>query len=407
MLILSAFFSGLEIAYISSNKILLEIEKKQHSFLAGILQKITKRPSKFISTMLVGNNIALVVYGFFMGDLLMRYIALDGFTGILIQTAISTLVILLTAEFLPKVFFQIYANSLLKFFALPVYFFYLLFSFISEFVIWISDLVLKLFFKTEGDMVQLSFSKIELGNFISEQMESVETDEEIDTEIQIFQNALDFSEVKSREAMVPRTEIIAVDIQTSPKDLVKIFTDTGLSKILVYKSSIDDIVGYVHSFELFKKPETIEKIIMPVIFVPGTMLAKDVLNILSKKGRGLAVIIDEYGGTSGILTVEDIVEELIGEIEDEHDNTALIEEDRGNGSYRFSARLEVDYLNEMYKLNLIESEHYETLGGLIVNFTEEIPEQGKTVVIERFSFQILEVSNTKIELVELKRHSDD
>jgi CBS domain containing-hemolysin-like protein len=316
-------------------------------------------------------------------------------------------VILFTAEFLPKVFFQIYANNLLKFFALPVYFFYVLFSFISEFVIWISDLVLKLFFKTEGDMVQLSFSKIELGNFISEQMKSVETDEEIDTEIQIFQNALDFSEVKSREAMIPRTEIIAVDIQTSPKDLVKIFTDTGLSKILVYKSSIDDIVGYVHSFELFKKPETIEKIIMPVIFVPGTMLAKDVLNILSKKGKGLAVIIDEYGGTSGILTVEDIVEELIGEIEDEHDSTGLIEEDRGDGSYKFSARLEVDYLNEVYKLNLSESENYETLGGFIVNFTEEIPEQGKTVVIEDFSFHILEVSNTKIEVVEVKSYRDD
>ncbi|MFT5236784.1 MAG: putative hemolysin [Flavobacteriaceae bacterium] len=407
MLILSAFFSGMEIAYISSNKILIEIEKKQNSFLAGILQKITRRPSKFISTMLVGNNIALVVYGFFMGDLLMRYMALDGFTGLLIQTLISTLVILLTAEFLPKVFFQIYANNLLKIFALPVYFFYLLFSFISEFVIWISDLVLKFFFKTEGDMVQLSFSKIELGNFISEQMESVETDEEIDTEIQIFQNALDFSEVKSREAMIPRTEIIAVELQTSPKDLVKIFTDTGLSKILVYKSSIDDIVGYVHSFELFKKPDDIEKIIMPVIFVPGTMLAKDVLNILSKKGQGLAVIIDEYGGTSGILTVEDIVEELIGEIEDEHDNTALIEEDQGDGSYKFSARLEVDYLNEVYKLNLIESENYETLGGLIVNFTEEIPEQGKTVVIEGFSFHILEVSNTKIEVVEVKSYNDD
>jgi putative hemolysin len=407
MLILSAFFSGMEIAYISSNKILIEIEKKQNSFLAGVLQKITRRPSKFISTMLVGNNIALVVYGFFMGDLLMRYISHEGLTGLLIQTLISTLVILLTAEFLPKVFFQIYANNLLKFFALPVYFFYLLFSVISEFVIWISDLVLKLFFKTEGDMVQLSFSKIELGNFISEQMESVETDEEIDTEIQIFQNALDFSEVKSREAMIPRTEIIAVDIQTSPKDLVKIFTDTGLSKILVYKSSIDDIVGYVHSFELFKKPDTIEKIIMPVSFVPGTMLAKDVLNILSKKGQALAVIIDEYGGTSGILTVEDIVEELIGEIEDEHDSTGLIEEDRGGGSYKFSARLEVDYLNEVYKLNLIESENYETLGGLIVNFTEEIPEQGKTVVVEGFSFHILEVSNTKIEVVELKSYSDD
>jgi putative hemolysin len=407
MLILSAFFSGMEIAYISSNKILIEIEKKQNSFLAGILQKITRRPSKFISTMLVGNNIALVVYGFFMGDLLMRYISLVGFSGLLIQTLISTLLILFTAEFLPKVFFQIYANNLLKIFALPVYFFYILFSFISEFVIWISDLVLRLFFKTEGDMVQLSFSKIELGNFISEQMESVETDEEIDSEIQFFQNALDFSEVKSREAMIPRTEIIAVDIQTSPKDLVKIFTDTGLSKIVVYKSSIDDIVGYVHSFELFKKPETIKKIIMPVSFVPGTMLAKDVLNILSKKGQGLAVIIDEYGGTAGILTVEDIVEELIGDIEDEHDSTGLIEEDRGDGSFKFSARLEVDYLNEVYKLNLIESENYETLGGLIVNFTEEIPEQGKTVVIDHFSFHILEVSNTKIEVVELKSYNDD
>lgn len=407
MLILSAFFSGMEIAYISSNKILIEIEKKQNTFLARILQKITKRPSKFISTMLVGNNIALVVYGFFMGDLLMRYIALGGVAGLLAQTLISTAVILLTAEFLPKVFFQIYANSLLKIFALPVYFFYLLFSFISEFVIWISDLVLKFFFKTEGDMVQLSFSKIELGNFISEQMESVETDDEIDTEIQIFQNALDFSEVKSREAMIPRTEIIAVDIQTSPKDLVKIFTDTGLSKVVVYKSSIDDIVGYVHSFALFKKPDDIEKIIMPVIFVPGTMPAKDVLNILSKKGKGLAVIIDEYGGTSGILTVEDILEELIGEIEDEHDHTVLIEEDRGDGSYKFSARLEVDYLNEVYKLNLSESEHYETLGGFIVNFTEEIPEQGKTVIIDNFSFHILEASNTKIEVIELKRLDDN
>ena len=407
MLILSAFFSGMEIAYISSNKILIEIEKKQNSFLARILQKITRRPSKFISTMLVGNNIALVVYGFFMGDLLMRYIALDGVVGLLVHTIVSTAVILLTAEFLPKVFFQIYANSLLKIFALPAYFFYLLFSFISEFVIWISDLVLKFFFKTEGDMVQLSFSKIELGNFISEQMESVETDAEIDTEIQIFQNALDFSEVKSREAMIPRTEIIAVDIQTSPKDLVKMFTDTGLSKILVYKSSIDDIVGYVHSFELFKKPDDIQKIIMPVIFVPGTMPAKDVLNILSKKGKGLAVIIDEYGGTSGILTVEDILEELIGEIEDEHDHTVLIEEDHGDRSYTFSARMEVDYLNEVYKLNLSESEHYETLGGLIVNFTEEIPEKGKTVIIDDFSFHKLEVSNTKIEVIELKRLEDN
>ncbi|HET8803270.1 MAG TPA: hemolysin family protein [Aequorivita sp.] len=407
MLILSAFFSGMEIAYVSSNKIHIEIEKKQNNFLSGILKKITKRPSKFIATMLVGNNIALVIYGFFMGDILMEYIPLAGFSGLLVQTIISTLIILLTAEFLPKVFFQIYANSLVKVFAVPAYFFYVLFALISEFVIWISDLVLKLIFKSEGDTVQLSFSKLELGNYISEQMEIAETKEIMDSEIQIFQNALDFSEVKSREAMIPRTEVVAVDIDTTPKELAKIFTETGLSKILVYKDSIDDILGYVHSFELFKKPENLKKVLMPVVFVPETMLVKDVLGILSKKRKSLAVVIDEYGGTSGIITVEDIIEELFGDIEDEHDSIALIEEELGNGHYKFSARLEVDYLNENYKLDLKESENYETLGGLIVNYTEEIPVQGETVEIEDYLFTILEVSSTKIELVEVKSLSED
>ena len=407
MLLLSAFFSGMEIAYVSSNKIHIEIEKKQNTFLAGVLKKITKRPSKFIATMLVGNNIALVIYGFFMGDLLMEYIPIAGFTGLLIQTIISTIIILLTAEFLPKVFFQIYANSLVKIFAVPAYFFYFLFSLISEFIIWISDLVLKLIFKSEGDTVQLTFSKLELGNYISEQMEIAETKEEMDSEIQIFQNALDFSEVKSREAMIPRTEVVAVDINTTPKELAKIFTETGLSKILVYKENIDDILGYVHSFELFKNPASIKKVLMPVVFVPETMLVKDVLGILSKKRKSIAVVIDEYGGTSGIITVEDIIEELFGDIEDEHDSIALIEEELGDGHYKFSARLEVDYLNETYKLNLEESENYETLGGLIVNFTEEIPDQGETVEIEDYIFTILEVSSTKIELVEVKNLSED
>ena len=402
MLILSAFFSGMEIAYVSSNKIHIEIEKKQNNFLASILKRITKRPSKFIATMLLGNNVALVIYSLFMGDMLMAYIPLGGFSGLLVQTIISTIIILLTAEFLPKVFFQIYANTLVKVFAVPAYFFYVIFSFISEFVIWISDLILKLVFKTEGDTVQLSFSKLELGNYISEQMETAETQGEIDTEIQIFQNALDFSEIKTREAMIPRTEIIAVDIDTTPKELAKIFTESGLSKILVYNENIDDILGYVHSFELFKKPDNIKKILMPVIFVPETMLAKDVLNVLSKKRKSIAVVIDEYGGTSGIITVEDIIEELFGDIEDEHDSDALIEETLGEFHFRFSARLEVDYVNETYKLNLEENENYETLGGLIVNHTEEIPNQGETVEIEDFVFTILEVSNTKIELVELK-----
>ncbi|MEH6765434.1 MAG: hemolysin family protein [Aequorivita antarctica] len=407
MLILSAFFSGMEIAYVSSNKIHIEIEKKQNNFLSGILKKITKRPSKFIATMLVGNNIALVIYGFFMGDLLMEYIPLAGFGGLLVQTIISTLIILLTAEFLPKVFFQIYANSLVKVFAVPAYFFYVLFSFISEFIIWISDLVLKLIFKSEGDTVQLTFSKLELGNYISEQMDISEAKEEMDSEIQIFQNALDFSEVKSREAMIPRTEVVAVDIDTSPKELAKLFTETGLSKILVYNENIDDILGYIHSFELFKKPPNLKKVLMPVVFVPETMLVKDVLGILSKKRKSLAVVIDEYGGTSGIITVEDIIEELFGEIEDEHDSIALIEEELGEDHFKFSARLEVDYLNENYKLDLEESENYETLGGLIVNHTEEIPEKGETVEIDKFTFTILEVSNTKIELVELKIIHED
>ncbi len=407
MLILSAFFSGMEIAYVSSNKVHIAIEKQQDGYLSKILQRITKRPSKFIATMLIGNNIALVVYGFFMGDLIMNYIdsfdiiESSGFLALLIQTIISTVVILITAEFLPKVFFQIYANNLVKFFAPPAYFFYLLFSVISDFVIWISDRLLKLIFKTDGDDVQLSFSKVELGNYISEQMDSVKTEDEVDSEIQIFQNALDFSEVKSREVLIPRTEVKAVTIDTSTDDLRELFIKTGLSKILVYNENIDDILGYVHSFELFKKPAAIRNILIPVVFVPETMLIKEVLNILTKKSKSIAVVIDEYGGTSGILTVEDIIEELFGEIEDEHDKLVLTEQVVDEGHYIFSTRLDVDYLNETYKLNLPENENYETLGGMIVSFTEDIPKQDEVIVFQDYTFHILEVSETKIELVEV------
>ncbi len=406
-ILLSAFFSGMEIAYVSSNKIHIEIEKKQNNFLAGVLKRITKRPSKFIATMLVGNNVALVVYGFYMGELLLQFVSFDGALRLLVHTLISTLIILITAEFLPKVFFQVYANTLLKFFAVPAYIFYVLFSAISELVIFISDFVLKYFFKTEGDAVQLSFSKSELGNYISEQMETVNETDEIDSEIQIFQNALDFSEIKSREVMVPRTEIEAVDIATSTKDLTQLFIDSGYSKILIYKENIDNVVGYIHSFDLFKHPEKIKKVLMPVVFVPETMLAKDVLNILTKKRQSIAVVLDEYGGTSGMMTVEDIIEELFGEIKDEHDSDDLIEEVLENRSYKFSARLEVDYINETYKLGLPENDDYETLGGMIVHFTQEIPEQGSTVEIPEFDIKIIEVSNTKIELVVVKQQQED
>ncbi|WP_033960051.1 hemolysin family protein [Psychroserpens jangbogonensis] len=413
MLLLSAFFSGMEIAYVSSNKIHIEIEKKQDDFLARILTLLTAKPSKFIATMLIGNNIALVIYGFIMGDVLVdwfqsklptEYQVVDYLLtdlSLLTQTVISTVVILITAEFLPKVFFQIYANSFLKIFAFPAYLFYLLFWFISSFIIWISDRILKVFFKTDGDNVELALTKVELGNYISEQMQSVEEHDEVDSEIQIFQNALEFSDVKAREVMVPRTEIIAVDVKESVKNISTMFIDSGLSKILVYQDSIDDILGYVHSFELFKKPKSVKAITFPVVFVPSTMLVKDVLNILTKKRKSIAVVIDEYGGTAGIMTIEDIVEELFGEIEDEHDSVELTEEKIDDHNYRFSARLEVDYVNETYKLDLPEGENYETLGGLIVDEAEEIPQEGDVVIIGVFKFKILEVSSTKIDVVEL------
>ena len=412
-LLLSAFFSGMEIAYVSANKIHIEIEKKQNDFVAKILTKLTKKPSKFMATMLIGNNIALVVYGFFMGDLLVNWFQSflpsdSGFVNaalvdfsLLSQTIISTLIILITAEFLPKVFFQIYSNTLIKFFAVPAYMFYLFFGIISSFVMWITDVILRKFFKTEGDNVQLAFTKIELGNYISEQMESVEESDDVDSEIQIFQNALEFSEVKAREIMVPRTEITAVELHENPKSLSSIFTDTGYSKILVYKDTIDDILGYVHSFELFKKPKTIKSIVLPVEFVPETMLIKDILNNLTKKRKSIAVVLDEYGGTAGILTVEDIVEELFGEIEDEHDSVELIEEKIDDQNYKLSARLEVDYINETYKLNLPDDENYETIGGLILSHFEKIPMKDDVVIIDNFQFTILDVSNTKVELVHL------
>lgn len=418
-LLFSAFFSGMEIAFVSANKIHIELEKKQEGFLAKVLTRLTKNPSKFIATMLIGNNIALVIYGFFMGDVLINWFqsivptssallnALLTDFSLLSQTVISTLIILLTAEFLPKVLFQIYANTLLKVFAVPAYGFSLLFSSISWCVITISDVVLRICFKTSGDDVQLSFTKVELGDYITEQMETVAAEDEVDAEIQIFQNALQFSTVKAREVMVPRTEITAVAIEETPKQLATLFSETGYSKILVYKESIDEIIGYVHSYALFKKPKTLKSILLPVEFVPETMRIQDILNVLIKKRKSMAVVLDEYGGTAGIMTVEDIVEELFGEIEDEHDSTDLHEEQVSENSYKFSARLEVDYLNETYKLDLPEGEEYETLSGLIMNKTGAIPEHDAEVKIANFVFHILEVSNTKIELVQLRVLQED
>jgi len=406
-LILSAFFSGMEIAFISSNKIYLEIEKKQDSFISKILTKLTEKPSKFIAAMLIGNNIALVVYGFFMGDLVMEWVIslnyhFSDFLSLFIQTVISTMIVLITAEFFPKVFFQIYSNSLIKFFAVPAYGFYLLFYFISTFLIWVSDFILKKFFRTEGDQIQLYFSKVELGNYITEQMSTVEDDEEVDSEIQIFQNALEFSGVKARDIMTPRTEIVAVDLYDSVAELKELFVETGYSKIVVYENSLDEIVGYVHSFDLFKKPKHIKSVVIQVEYVPETIYIKDVMDLLTKKRKSVAVVLDEYGGTSGIITVEDIVEELFGEIEDEHDlDEELIEKELEEGIYLFSTRFDVEYLNQTYKFQIPESDSYGTLGGFIVDFTKEIPQKGDVITIGTYHFVIEEATNKKIELVKM------
>ena len=409
-LILSAFFSGMEIAFVSSNRIYLEIEKSQQGFTSKVLKSITQKPSRFIATMLLGNNVALVLYGIFMGDRILQIFypqtLLSGETSLFIvfyQTLISTAIILLTAEFLPKVFFRLYANTFIKIFSIPVAFFYAFFYPITFLIIEFTDLILKQFFKTGSDKVQLSFSKVELGNYIDEQLESYNNKENLDSEIQIFQNALDFSEVKTREAMVPRAEVIAVEEKTSIEDIKELFISTGLSKIPVYKETIDHILGYVHAFEIIKKPKTLINILLPVVYIPETMLVNDVLKLLTRQHKSIAVVIDEYGGTSGIVTVEDIVEELFGEIEDEFDTIAHLEKQLTENSFSFSARLEVDYLNQKYDLDLPESEFYETLGGMIVYTTGEIPDKDTYIEIPPFTMKIEKVSATKLEQITLTK----
>ena len=406
-LILSAFFSGMEIAFVSSNKIYLEIEKKQDNFLSNILTKLIEKPINFIVSMFIGNTIAMVTYGFFMGEVLMKWLVSFGFINseglnLGLQILISTIIMVVTAEFLPKVFFQIYANTLIKFFAVPAYFFYKIFYFIAAFFIGISDYILRKFFKTEGDITPLFFSKIELGDYITEQMSTVEDNELVDSEILMFQNALEFSGIKARDVMTPRTEITAIDLVDSIEELRQLFIETGYSKIVVYQNSFDDIIGYVHSFDMFKKPVSIQDIVISVEFVPETIFIKDAMNLLTKKRKSVAVVLDEYGGTSGIITIEDIVEELFGEIQDEHDSDEeLVEKELGEDVFEFSARLDVEYLNETYKLQIPESNSYGTLGGFIVDHTKEIPQIGDEISIGIYHFIIVEATNKKIELVKM------
>ena len=411
-LLLSAFFSGMEIAFVSSNRIFLEIEKNKLSLNARLLRFISQNPSRFITTMLVGNNVALVIYGIFMGEKIIKVFfpsLLDVELPLEIlfyQTLISTGVILITAEFLPKVFFQLYANQLVKFFALPAAFFHAVFSPVSLFVLKLTNLLLGWIFKTDAKTLDLPFSKIEIGDYIEEQVEGVENKAQLDSEIQIFQNALAFTKVKAREVMVPRAEVIALEKEKSIEELRALFASTGYSKIPIYDDTIDDIIGFVHAFEMLKQPKSIREILLPVEFVHEPNPINEVLNRLTRKRKSIAVVLDEYGGTAGLLTLEDILEELFGEIEDEHDQVDHFEKKLSEGHYVFSARLEIDYLNATYDLQLPVNENYETLGGLIVHLTEDIPAEGQQIRLDDYTLKVTQVTATKIERVELQQTTD-
>ena len=406
-IIFSGFFSGMEIAFVSLNKIFLEIEKKQKGLVSFFIKKITKNSSKFIATMLLGNNIALVIYGIYSGRLIINILfpelinesSID-FKYIFYQTLISTLVILITAEFLPKVFFQIYANRLFKLFSFPAFIFYYLFSPLTFVFTWISDSVLKKYFKTKKDELRLVFSKDELGDYINQEIGN-DNEQHLDPEIQIFQNALEFSKVRAREIMIPRAEIVSLDRYVNPSRLKEIFIKTGLSKILIHQENIDNIVGYISVQHMFNDYKNFKSIIISIEYVPESMFINDLLTLLTKKRKSIAVVVDEYGGTSGIITIEDIIEELVGEIEDEHDSPKFLEKKINDSHYKFSARLEIDYLNEKFKLNLPINEQYETLGGFIISLNEKIPDKGDEIFHNNLKFKIIDVSSSKIELIEL------
>lgn len=407
-ILFSGFFSGMEIAFVSANKIFLEIEKKQKTFSSFFIKKITKTPSKYIATMLLGNNVALVVYGIYSGKMIIYFLfpeLLDSqiidFKYIFYQTLISTFVILITAEFLPKVFFQIYSNRLFKFFSFPAYIFYLLLSPVTFILNWISDSVLNKYFKTKKEEMRIVFSKDELGDYINQEIGNNKKDK-LDPEIQIFQNALQFSKVRAREIMIPRNEIVSVDRYINPTKLKQIFVQTGLSKILVYRENIDNVIGFVSIQQLFNNYKNFNSIIEPVEFIPEPMFINELLNLLTSRKKGLAVVIDEYGETSGLITIEDIIEELVGEIEDEHDSPKFLEKKISEGKFIFSASLAITYLNNKYKINIPQDEKYETLGGFILGINQDIPKKNKEIFFDNLVFKIYEVSDKKIELIELE-----
>ena len=403
-LLLSAFFSGMEIAFLTSNKLRIEIDKSKKGVTQALIDLFISHSGMYITTLLVGNNVVMVIYGIFMSDLLVKqfeFLHLSIGVELFVDTLVSTLIILVFAEFLPKTVFRLRSNLFLKLFSVPVFLFYLLFFPLSYFSVWLGWL-LRIFTgrKLGHKEPNRAFGKVDLNNLIEEGEVNARQEEEMH-EIKLFRNALDFSEVKLRECIVPRPDVVALSIDSSIEELTQLFIDTGLSRILIYKESIDDIIGYVHISTLFKDPPTIAKALSRVLIVPETMSAQRLLNLFIRDQKSVAVVVDEFGITAGIVTIEDIMEEIFGEIEDEHDHLNLKEVMISEQEYIFSGRLEVDYLNEKYHLDLEEREEYETLAGLVLYFNQSIPQEGETIVVNDLTFKILSVKNARIEEIKV------
>ena len=404
-MVFSAFFSGMEIAFVSSNKLRFEMEKT-NNVSSHILSVFYRHSNNFISPMLVGNNIALVIYGILMAQLIEQYILAGVITNqailVPIETIVSTLIILVTGEFMPKTLFKINPNATLKIFCLPTFACYILLYPISRFSSWLSTGILHMVgIRTNKEDREKAFTKVDLDYFIQSSIEEAKEGNEIDNEIKIFRNALDFSNVKIRDCMIPRTEIIAVEVDTPLDELKKVFIENGISKVIVYKDNIDNIIGYIHSSEMFKGTDEWQNNIRTIPFVPETMAAHKLMRIFKQQKRSLAVVVDEFGGVSGIVALEDLIEEILGDIEDEHDTNSVIARKISDNEYILSGRMEIEKANETFNLNLPESDDYQTIGGLILNECQSIPKVNEVIKTDQFTFKIIKVSATRIELVKL------
>jgi len=399
----------MEIAFISSSKLKIELDYKKGLFSAKILSFFSSKPAWFIAAMLIGNNTALVVFTLYVADLVEPYLLtfnINSTLVLLIQTLFSTFFILLFAEFLPKAIFRLNPNYTLRFFSVILFIIYVFLWPLTAVVVFLTNTILKVFGNKES-IDKVSFKKTDLDLYIKELKTDLEEGEEMEHDVKIFHNALSFSEVIARDCMVPRNEIIALEINDNIEDLKNLFLESGHSRIIIYKDNIDNIIGYVHSIELFKIPISIKSMLIPLSIVPESMSGIKLLEDFIEKKRSVSVVVDEYGGTSGILTMEDIIEEIFGEIDDEHDQEELIHEMIEEKKFIFSARLEIDFINEKYRIQLPVKEDYETLSGMIIYYAETIPESGSNVNIESFNFKIIEADDTKISKVQLSISKDD